>query len=299
MKQQIKAHLPITDMQKKMRKELNLRHTVDFQYNDSIERYLLSYEVELRGLSTKDLEKELCDLSPFDFLSGVDDEDIIKKSNLRLACENFWSDPDENNPLDSFENAKKTITKHIKAITGKSYKDWLSSSTNVDALKTFYLLYQLRIVHSRGLNMLVNYSDKRYSEVEIFSHRLTPINKNDEYVDCDVIVLSNWLREYFVRVTWNLPLSERGILKNLDIFASGFLALIRMLMDRLGNSAEKYLDEFLPDVSKSKGVEQEPLSIKLMKHWQLTSYQRNSAACNDEAVTLALRKSFDLQYVYP
>jgi hypothetical protein len=294
MERQTKAHLSKDEMQRKMRKELSSRHTVDFQYVTTLERYLLSYEVELSELSEKQKKKLIEQLSPFDFLSGIESKDIIKESNLRIACENFWSDPDKSN--DSFENSKRTIKKHIESITGKSLKDWLSGCNKVDTLKTFYLLFQLRIAHQRGLSMLANYSDKRYSEVEIFSHRVKSINKSKKDIDCEIIVLSNWLREFFIRTTWLMPENEKGLLKNLDLFVSGHSSMIDLLIKDHGGTVKSYLDELIPTTITSSQVEQESLSTKLMKHWQLTSHMRNSAACFDDDVQAALNQSYQLQY---
>lgn len=265
------------------RKKLVERHKGDYIATSYPENHLLPFERRLRSLDKTSVEFTECPI--FDFLHQEQSKKLTPKE-LRGACESIYGSSDKGE--DCFVNTKKTITKHIKSITGRSLDEWFKDTEfDQDALRTAYLLYDLHLATPSGLAMLTKKADPRFAEVELFTSHHHPKNTNTQPEDDQVILLSAWLKEFFSKALFHRSEIERGMAKNLDLILVGYLHVHSCIEDctdeqlRTKLHSEVFDDQIATRTSQPK----EPLSTKLMRAWQNNVKSHNQSHCDHSELT--------------
>lgn len=256
------------------RKNLVERHKGAYIATHYPENHLLPFESKLRSLAkTAD---EFINCSEFDFLFLGNSGAPLTKKGFREACEALYSGSDKGE--DYFSYAKETISKHIKAITGKSLSEWLADEEfGQDAFKTAYLLYDLHLSTPSGLEMLTKKADPRFAEVELFTGHHQPKNRNARLEDDQVIVLSAWLKEFFSKTLFYRSETERGMAKNLDFIFTGYLHVHQYIDELEDEQLRTRLRSVVFDeqILARKSQPREPLSTKIMRAWQINVKSHN------------------------
>lgn len=256
------------------RKKLVERHKGKYIATYYPENHILPFESKLSSLDKKSEEFTSC--SVYDFLYQSKLGAPLSKKGFRRACEALYRGSDKGE--DYYSYAKKTISKHIKTITGKSLAKWLEDEEfGQDAFKTAYLLYDLHLATPSGLEMLTKKSDPRFTEVELFTSLHQPKNRNASLEDDQVIVLSAWLKELFTKMLFRRSEIERGMAKNLDLIFNGYYHVYQYI-DKLEEEQFRtrlYSEVFDEQILARTSQPREPLSTKLMRVWQSSVKDHN------------------------
>jgi len=287
-------YLSLEEFRIQRRCELLERHAGKYKAVPSIENHLLPFECELAKKSKNYFEL----LDRIEFLY-VEPENLeykkLTQKDFQEACKLFFSDKKKG--TDYFQNVKKTISKHIKKITGQTLSTWTRGPHSQDALKTGYLLYQLHIAIPSGLEIITKSGDPRFAEVELFTGHHKPKNSNEIAENDQVIMLSTWLKELFSKALFHRSEIERGMLKNLDLIFTGYHCVFKFIYNgRKKEEADNLFAEiFNSVVGKINKVPDEVLSIKLMRTWQENVKYHNVSCYLSERVVNSFLKANEVQ----
>lgn len=285
------------ELRDELRKKLNKRHSHLGIRNqiDQNNHYILPYEKELNNRDAGYFSQ----LPAISLLSTIPLDENFSTTDLKAECDKFYHDPEmKSSQKGSYQNKKRTINRHIKSITGTSLEEWFSGKHKHIAYKTFYLLYQLNIIHKSGLTMLSKADSGKYAEVELFSaHTSTISTQQKTPKQYDLTVLNHWICELFVKCTYQLKNNEKWLLRNLDIFATGYNNVVEMLIrdESFGaDFVEQHWLEIMPKFeTPTIAAKSEPLNIALIKHWQKNTWVRQSDLRNESNLKQALRAAFN------
>lgn len=280
------------EVRRSMAKALVERHSGHYIVTEPPENHLLPYEITLRNRESEWFHK----LNPCDFLHKQKDDATRVTLNTKIlisACEDFFQNTYEG--TDYYKSVIKTLRRHIKKITDQKLTDWLKGEHSQDAIKTTYLLYQLHICTPSGIEILANEKDSRYVSVELFSARHQSLNKKITIEEDNVVLLSSWLKELFVKATFHCDMKYRAVLKNLDLIHSGYLGLYAYLLQEPDESLRSQLIEalFPIDILNRDNPAKETLSITLMRKWQLQRSIINRKAIDELAIKDPLVSAID------
>jgi hypothetical protein len=271
----------ISALQTKLRQELVERHAGSYLPIASIENHRLPYEVKLAQQDKSWFEAR----ANIDFLYRAPEQSktiALTHKTFKQACEQLYSNTETGN--DYFANVKKTLSKHIKTLTGQNFAQWTRGPHAQDAFKTGYLLYYLHICSKSGLEMLTKPGEPRFAEVELFSCHHQARHKNHRADEQQVIVLSAWLKELFSKALFHRSEVERAMLKNLDIIFSGYSRLLNFVNQQASQEQRDtmFTQLFKTSTHKHRQLPNQPLSIQLMRSWQMKVQAHNISSQLDQ-----------------